>query len=70
MPRLRLGAQEVKRAGGYRIKKEIIADFDEILRRARKMYLYLEVQEGISYKHWLLEHAVGIINIAKKYVEE
>lgn len=70
MPRLWLGVQEVKKAGGYKIKKEIIADFDEILRRARKMYSYLEIQEEISYRHWLLEHAVGIINIAREHVEE
>lgn len=69
MPRLRMGVQEVKKAGGYRIKREIIEDFAEILRRARLIYSYVEVQDGL-YRCWLLKHAAGIVDIAKKYVEE
>jgi hypothetical protein len=64
-----MGVQEVKKAGGYKIKREIIEDFAEILRRARLIYSYVEVQNGLSYRCWLLKHALGIIDIAKKYVE-
>ena len=63
------GSTGSKKAGGYKIKREIIEDFAEILRRAKLIYSYVEVQDGLSYRRWLLNNATGIMGIAKKYVE-
>lgn len=67
MSGMRMGVQK-RKSGGYRVKREIIDDFAEVLRRATLIYSYIETQD-VKRKSRILDNAKGIINVAKRYVE-